>query len=286
VSSVKYPTSSTFYDYSVLYQYRTDLLMTLIMDELHAEQSNERLSNSEERNVSEEINTVEIPVHVPWTSFKLKESSITIEELKEGLAFIRKLKEDSLNTATEEIAFLPTVKESAITTEEIVFLRKGKTDSGEPLPKDAYTFLVFASHWQSNVCAVTVVGLQLLIFVLVILDVVKSPEDELNSLSIPLEVNTYVRVTEVAAIVVAALTQTEVRTALNLIFDVKDESHGIFPKLFSPRLDGASYRQWCFSATLRCLVGCLSMCVSFLLIMQAGGVHKPTSRMGTRSYPR
>jgi hypothetical protein len=51
------------------------VLTLAIMDELHVERSDERLSNSEERNVSEEINTVDIPVL--WTSSKLKESTIT-----------------------------------------------------------------------------------------------------------------------------------------------------------------------------------------------------------------
>jgi hypothetical protein len=127
---------------------------------------------------------------------------------------------------------------------------------------------VFASHWQSIVCAVAVLALQLLIFCLVFLDVVLSPEDRLNTFSIPLEVNNYVRITEVAAIVVTTLTQTEMRTALTLFYDVKDESHVIFPNLFSPHLDGASYKRWFCSAILRCVVGSLSTWVSYLLIMQ------------------
>eukprot|EP00984_Skeletonema_dohrnii_P021179 scaffold10510_cov84-Skeletonema_dohrnii-CCMP3373.AAC.13 len=84
-------------------------------------------------------------------------------------------------------------------------------------------------------------------------------------MSFPPNVNFPVRISEVLAIVIAIITQEDIRKAVNLLRDGFDQN---LPKKFK----GATFAKWGLSIALRASEGLLGLFVTFLLIMRSSSV--------------
>jgi len=109
-----------------------------------------------------------------------------------------------------------------------------------------------------------VFAIQVIIFGLVAADVIDLANKG-NPFNLPANVESTVRMTEVLAIVIAIITQDDVRTSINLLRDGYDkEALSVFP--------GSTKAKWVISIFLRGSEGILGLFVTFLLVMQSSTV--------------
>lgn len=112
--------------------------------------------------------------------------------------------------------------------------------------------------------ATLVFSLQIAIFVILTVDII-DVSNARNPMMFPPNVETPVRITEVLAIVIAIITQDDVRKAVNLLREGFDQDP---PRAF----EGATVAKWILSIVLRAIEGLLGLFVTFLLIMQSSNV--------------
>jgi len=129
------------------------------------------------------------------------------------------------------------------------------------LTRDTFSFLVFSEAKSlATWVAVFVWVVQTVIFSLVAADVIDAGSN--NAFKIPPNVEAPVRVTQFIALLVAVLTQDDLRNSLNLMRDGYDQDcFSLFP--------GAKRTKWTVSVTLRAIQGTLGLFVTFLLVMQS-----------------
>jgi hypothetical protein len=134
------------------------------------------------------------------------------------------------------------------------------------LTNDTFSFLVSSSKTLSSpvLFAIVVFIIQVAVFTLVAIDITDL-ENTGNILNIPHNVEAPVRVTEVLALIIAVLTQDDIRTSMNLLRD------GYRPSYFE-EFEGATKTKWAMSIVLRALEGLLGLFVTFLLVMQSENV--------------
>jgi len=129
------------------------------------------------------------------------------------------------------------------------------------LYEDTFSFLIY-SHVCSRTffLAMFVFLFQIAIYIVLAVDII-NVSNKKNPLKLPPGVESSVRIAEALAIVVAIITQDDVRKAVNLIRDgYNEELVNAFP--------GASKRKWILSIVLRGSEGLMGLCLTFLLIMQ------------------
>lgn len=133
------------------------------------------------------------------------------------------------------------------------------------LTEDTFSFVIYC-HVQSRafILATLVFSLQIAIFIILAVDII-DVSNKKNPLALPANVETPVRITELIAIVIAIITQDDVRKAVNLLREGFDTD---LPKAFQ----GATVVKWILSIILRASQGCFGLFVTFLLIMQSSTV--------------
>jgi len=134
------------------------------------------------------------------------------------------------------------------------------------LTKDTFSFLLVSKHLASpsSLLTMLVFAIQVIIFGLVAADVIDLANKG-NPFNLPANVESTVRMTEVLAIVIAIITQDDVRTSINLLRDGYDkEALSVFP--------GSTKAKWVISIFLRGSEGILGLFVTFLLVMQSSTV--------------
>jgi hypothetical protein len=133
---------------------------------------------------------------------------------------------------------------------------KGK----KQLPPDTFSFLVCSKILsQPFVLGMTVFIFQITIYSLLALDLI-NPLSE-NPLDIPANVETNVRVTQFLAVIVAVLTQADLRTSLEQV------NEGYRTDRIGKEFGEASCVKWWFATTCRFLQGALGLVVTFFLIV-------------------
>jgi hypothetical protein len=133
------------------------------------------------------------------------------------------------------------------------------------LPEDTFTFLIY-SHVLSRTffLATFVFFFQIAIYAVLAYDIIDETS-KINPFNFSVYVDAPVRIAEALAIVVAIITQDDVRKAVNLIRDGFDED---LVKAFP----GATKVKWILSIALRAIEGLFGLFLTFLLIMRSSTV--------------
>ena len=132
------------------------------------------------------------------------------------------------------------------------------------LPKDTFSF-IFISRPLSVpfLIAIIVFSFQIAIFSLVSVDVIDLSNSR-NPFNIPTNVESTVRATQVLAIIIAIVTQDDVKKVILILRD--GYTADVFQETFGP--DATKFK-WVFSLVLRAAEGLLGLLVTFMLIMQS-----------------
>ena len=132
------------------------------------------------------------------------------------------------------------------------------------LPKDTFSF-IFISRLLSVpfLIAIIVFSFQIAIFSLVSVDVIDLSNSR-NPFNIPTNVESTVRATQVLAIIIAIVTQDDVKKVILILRDGYDVD--VFQGTFGP---DATKFQWVLSLVLRASEGLTGLFVTFMLIMQS-----------------
>lgn len=133
------------------------------------------------------------------------------------------------------------------------------------LPQDTFSFLIIAENWSIPfVAALWIVTLQMTTFVLVLLDLSAQGEPG-NVFGVPANVSAQLRATQFIAVLVAVLTQGDLRTAITLLRDG-------FTKDFDTAFMETAEWKYRLSILLRAVSGSVGLMVSFVLIVTAPSV--------------
>jgi hypothetical protein len=133
------------------------------------------------------------------------------------------------------------------------------------LPEDTFSFLIYINiQSRAFFLAAFVFSLQITILVILSFDIIDLSIAK-NPMSFPPNVELPVRTSEALAIVIAIITQEDVRKAVNLLRDGFDQH---LAKAFK----GATVAKWTLSIVLRATEGLLGLFVTFLLIMRSSSV--------------
>lgn len=135
------------------------------------------------------------------------------------------------------------------------------------LPADTFSFLIYSSvQSRPFFLAAFVFLLQIAILVILSLDIINLDNDNAkNPMNFPPNVEYPVRVSEVLAIMIAIITQEDIRKAVSLLRDGFDEN-------LQKKFKGATFERWVLSIASRASEGLLGLFVTFLLIMRSSSV--------------
>jgi hypothetical protein len=132
------------------------------------------------------------------------------------------------------------------------------------LPKDTFSFIIISRLFSLPfLIAIIVFGFQIAIFGLVSVDVIDLSNSS-NPFNIPTNVESTVRATQVLAIIIAIVTQDDVKKVILILRDGYDAD--VFHGTFGP--DATKFK-WILSLVLRAAVGLVGLFVTFMLIMQS-----------------
>eukprot|EP00577_Skeletonema_sp_RCC1716_P002763 CAMPEP_0113382792 /NCGR_PEP_ID=MMETSP0013_2-20120614/6029_1 /TAXON_ID=2843 ORGANISM="Skeletonema costatum, Strain 1716" /NCGR_SAMPLE_ID=MMETSP0013_2 /ASSEMBLY_ACC=CAM_ASM_000158 /LENGTH=903 /DNA_ID=CAMNT_0000265319 /DNA_START=123 /DNA_END=2834 /DNA_ORIENTATION=- /assembly_acc=CAM_ASM_000158 len=136
-----------------------------------------------------------------------------------------------------------------------------ESDTQQCLCEDTFSFLIY-SHVRSRAffLATLVFLFQIAIYVVLAIDIINA-SDPNNPLKFPVNVEGAVRAAEFLAIVVAIITQDDLRKAVNLLRDGFDQN-------LANAHEGATKKKWILSIVLRGSEGFFGLFLTFLLIMQ------------------
>ena len=134
------------------------------------------------------------------------------------------------------------------------------------LPEDAYSILA-SWEWKTKpflIAALVVIGLQIVILVLLIFDVLGTNDWTDNPLGVPVNVRVPVRIAQFLATIISLFSQDDLRVAIAGIFQ------GV-PFAFKGDKDfhEMTSLQWYISCFLRFIQGFFRLFASFMMIMQA-----------------
>eukprot|EP00984_Skeletonema_dohrnii_P019471 scaffold9308_cov133-Skeletonema_dohrnii-CCMP3373.AAC.3 len=162
------------------------------------------------------------------------------------------------NSELQSLCRQPSSNASASSESESDFTQRS-------LPEDTFSFLIYSNVRSRPFWWATFVFLfQIAIYVVLAIDIIDA-SDPNNPLKFPVNVGGNVRAAEFLAIVVAIITQDDVRKAVNLLRDGFDEN------LVNAH-EGATKTKWILSIVLRGSEGLLGLFLTFLLIMQSSTV--------------
>ena len=132
------------------------------------------------------------------------------------------------------------------------------------LPKDTFSFIIISSLFSLPfLIAIIVFSFQVAIFSLVSVDVIDLSNNK-NPFNIPTNVESTVRATQVLAIIIAIVTQDDVKKVILILRD--GYTADVFQETFGP--DATKFK-WVLSLVLRATEGLLGLLVTFMLIMQS-----------------
>jgi len=152
-------------------------------------------------------------------------------------------------------------EETALTQEDMEMQYLKEYSRTKKLSRDTFSFLVFAKIFSTPfIWGVMVFTLQILFFSLMAVEHIHPQTD--NPFGIPADVDTTVRIVQFISLVVAVITQDDIRSAINLAYESYDSEAGL-TKAFR----GASKEKWAFSIFCRFVAGALGIFVTFLLVM-------------------
>jgi hypothetical protein len=146
----------------------------------------------------------------------------------------------------------------------LVITKSSKSD--EPcLPGDTFSFLIYSPVLRSRTfyLATFVFLFQMFIYGVLAYDITSVLSNKKNRFKIPVNVEIPVRIAEFLALLVAIITQDEVRKAVNLLRDGFDQD--LLPKAFP----GATKVKWGLSIAARAIEGLFGLLLTCLLIMQS-----------------
>jgi hypothetical protein len=132
------------------------------------------------------------------------------------------------------------------------------------LPKDTFSFIIISRLFSLPfLVAIIVFSFQIAIFSLVSVDVIDLSNSR-NPFNIPANVESTVRATQVLAIIIAIVTQDDVKKVILILRDgyIAD----VFQGTFGP--DATKFK-WVLSLALRAAEGLIGLFVTFMLIMQS-----------------
>ena len=132
------------------------------------------------------------------------------------------------------------------------------------LPKDTFSFIIISRPLSVPfLIAIIVFSFQIAIFSLVSVDVIDLSNSR-NPFNIPTNVESTVRATQVLAIIIAIVTQDDVKKVILILRDgyIADVFQGTFGH------DATKFK-WVLSIVLRASEGLLGLFVTFMLIMQS-----------------
>jgi hypothetical protein len=133
-------------------------------------------------------------------------------------------------------------------------------DGKRQLPPDTFSFLVCSKILsQPFVLGVTIFLFQMTIYGLLAVDLINPFSD--NPLRIPENVETNVRITQFLAVIVAVLTQADLRTSLEQV------NEGYNQDRIGNEFADASWGKWWLATAFRFLQGALGLVVTFFLIV-------------------
>ena len=132
------------------------------------------------------------------------------------------------------------------------------------LPNDTFSFIFISSVFSIPfLIAIIVFSFQIAIFSLVSVDVIDLSNSS-NPFNIPTNVESTVRATQVLAIIIAIVTQDDVKKVILILRD--GYNIDVFQGTFGP--DATKFK-WIFSLVLRAAEGLVGLFVTFMLIMQS-----------------
>jgi hypothetical protein len=132
------------------------------------------------------------------------------------------------------------------------------------LPKDTFSFIIISSLFSLPfLIAIIVFSFQIAIFSLVSVDVIDLSNSS-NPFNIPTNVESTVRATQALAIIIAIVTQDDVKKVILILRDGYDAD--VFQGTFGP--DATKFK-WVLSLLLRASEGLIGLFVTFMLIMQS-----------------
>jgi hypothetical protein len=132
------------------------------------------------------------------------------------------------------------------------------------LPKDTFSFIIISRLFSLPfLIAIIVFSFQIAIFSLVSVDVIDL-DNSRNPFHLPPNVESTVRATQVLAIIIAIVTQDDVKKVILILRDgyIAD----VFQGTFGP--DATKFK-WVLSLALRAAEGLIGLFVTFMLIMQS-----------------
>ena len=133
------------------------------------------------------------------------------------------------------------------------------------LPQDTFSYIIISETWGFPfVASLIIFCLQVTTFILVILDLA-AQGDKNNVFGVPANVSAQLRTTQFIAVLVAVLTQGDLRTAFTLLRDG-------FTKDFDASFDYTSHLKYRLSVACRAVSGSIGLMVSFVLIVTAPSV--------------
>jgi hypothetical protein len=146
--------------------------------------------------------------------------------------------------------------------------RSQLADEGKKqLPPDTSSFLVCSKVLsQPFVLGITVFIFQITIYSLLAVDLINPSSRDNNPLGIPANVETTIRGTQFIALIVAVLTQADLRTSLEQV------NEGYNKDLIGNEFGEASCGKWWFATACRFLQGALGLVVTFFLIVREDNV--------------
>jgi hypothetical protein len=132
------------------------------------------------------------------------------------------------------------------------------------LPKDTFSFIIISRLFSLPfLIAIIVFSFQVIIFSLVSVDVIDLSNSR-NPFHLPTNVESTVRATQVLAIIIAIVTQDDVKKVILILRD--GYTADVFQETFGP--DATKFK-WVLSLVLRATEGLLGLLVTFMLIMQS-----------------
>jgi F0F1-type ATP synthase membrane subunit b/b' len=131
------------------------------------------------------------------------------------------------------------------------------------LPPDTFSFLACSKILSPPfLLGIGVFLFQTTIYSLLAVDLIRKKDSEGDRLArIPANIETIVRVTQFLAIIIAVLTQADLRTSLEQV------NEGYSKDRIGRKFDEASRGKWWFAAACRFLEGALGLVVTFFLIV-------------------
>lgn len=166
------------------------------------------------------------------------------------------MKDGSAKSLRKRLSIMERLQKSLVAPDERV---------AKLLPQDTFSYIIISETWGFPfVASLIIFCLQVTTFILVILDLAAQGDNN-NVFGVPANVSAQLRTTQFIALLVAVLTQGDLRTAFTLLRDG-------FTKDFDASFNYTSHLKYRVSVICRAISGSIGLMVSFVLIVTAPSV--------------